>query len=108
MQDMTAEHIQLIGFRIIGQILPDCLTFTRKQCHIERVDHRQGDLVLDGEDITQLAVVYFREQVTLVVGVDKLSGDAHPVAGFPYAPFEDPFHIEQVSDLGNGYILVFE
>ena len=47
-----------------------------------------GDLVLDGEDVGELAVVALGPDVAVGRGVDQLDGDAHPVAGLAHAALD--------------------
>jgi hypothetical protein len=64
----------------------------------QRRDDGVGDLILDGEDVVQLAVVGFRPQVAVLHRVDQLRGDAHPVARFAHAALEDVVHIQLARD----------
>ncbi len=51
-------------------------------------DDGGGDLVLDGEDVGELAVVALGPDVAVGRGVDQLDGDAHPVAGLAHAALD--------------------
>ena len=44
----------------------------------DRTDDAVGDVVLQLEDVGQLAIVAVGPQVDAVRGIDQLSGDAHP------------------------------
>ena len=52
------------------------------------VGHRDGDLTLDREDISQLPIVRFGPESAAVGGIDQLGDDAHAIALFAHAPFE--------------------
>jgi hypothetical protein len=64
----------------------------------QRRDDSVGDLVLDGEDVVQLAVVGFRPQVAILHRVDQLGSDAHPVAGLAHAALEDVVDLQLARD----------
>ena len=48
-----------------------------------------GDLVLNGEDVGEIAVVAVGPEVTAVFALDELRGDAHARAGLADAAFQD-------------------
>ena len=60
--------------------------------------NRLGDVVLDGEDVGQFAVVAFRPQVITVLGVNELCGDADASARPAHAAFEDGADAERFGD----------
>jgi len=49
-------------------------------CNRQRLGDRLADLVLDGKDIDELAIVGFRPQVVAIGDLDQLRGNAHAVA----------------------------
>jgi hypothetical protein len=53
---------------------------------------RRGDLLrqiaLDGEYVRQIAIVIFRPNVLVIIGVDQLDVDPDAIADSPYAAFE--------------------
>src|SRR3546814_11139875 len=58
-----------------------------------------GDVVLDGEDVLQLAVVLLGPEVLAGLGVDDLNGDAQALTRRPHAAFQDVAHAEIAGDL---------
>ena len=58
-----------------------------------------GNLVLDGEDVGEIAVVAVGPEWPPVLPVDQLGGDAHAVAGLADAAFEHVGHAERPGDL---------
>src|SRR3546814_91988 len=58
-----------------------------------------GDVVLDGENVLQLAVVLLGPDVLAGLGVDELNGDAQVPARRPHAALEDVAHAEIAGDL---------
>ena len=61
-------------------------------------DDGRGHLVLDGEDVLEVAVVSFRPEVVSGGAVDELGGDADPVARLAHAAFEHVAHAELPGD----------
>ena len=49
-----------------------------QQLDLQLIDNGVRDLVLDGEDIGEIAVVAIGPQMPPVAAVDELRGDAHP------------------------------
>src|SRR5262245_52867359 len=60
---------------------------------------RPGNLILNGEDILQLAVVTLGPAVRAGNGIDELGADADAIAGATDAAFEDIAHAELAADL---------
>ncbi|HTL30474.1 MAG TPA: hypothetical protein VL282_14685, partial [Tepidisphaeraceae bacterium] len=63
--------------------------FGREQLHPQRRDNRFRDLVLDGEDVRQVAVEAIGPDVAAGGAVDELRGDPHSVARLANASFKD-------------------
>ena len=66
--------------------------------HQDRND-RPGNLVLNNEDILQLAVVTLSPTVSAGNGIDELSADADAITSATNAAFEDVAHAEFAADL---------
>ena len=66
----------------------------RKHAQLQRGHHRPGDLVLDGEDVGQVAVEALRPELVAIRGVDQLRRDAQSGAGLADAAFQDVGHVE--------------
>ena len=47
-----------------------------------------GDVVLDSENIVEISVVAIRPLVMAGIGIDELSGDAHPIARFAHTALQ--------------------
>ena len=58
-----------------------------------------GDLVLDREDVVEVAVEAFSPQVAAVLAVDQLGVDAHAIAGLAHASLQDRAHAEVLAHL---------
>ena len=68
------------------------------EVHAEGGDDGRRYLVLDPEDIGQLAVEGIRPEVIAVGGVDQLCGDADPVAGLADTSLQQRTHVQRVAD----------
>src|SRR5215469_11591437 len=78
---------------------PDTLLLV--QVRLDRSDDVPGDLILHGEDVTQIAVVPFRPDVLPGLGVNELSRHADPATGGSHAAFEDVTDRQVQGDLPN-------
>ena len=70
----------------------------RDELHLQRTGDRLGDVVLNGEDVDQLAVVAFRPQVIAVLGVDELRRHAYAASRAADAAFENVRDAERFRD----------
>ena len=61
-------------------------------------DDRLGDLVLDRENVVEVAVVALGPHVVAGRAVDQLGGDPHPAAGLADAAFEHVADAELARD----------
>ncbi len=61
--------------------------------------HRFGDLVLQREDVGEIAVVPVGPDVVASLGFDQLGGDANAIGGPSHAAFEHVAHAEFAPDL---------
>ena len=57
------------------------------------------DLVLDGEDVLEVAVVALGPEVVVGLGVDQLHRDAHPLPDLAHAALDDVLHAELGGEL---------
>ena len=70
-----------------------------QQRDLELLHHVGRDLVLDREDVVELAVVGLRPQVRVGAGLDQLRGDAHRVARLAHRAFQHVRHVQRARDL---------
>ena len=66
------------------------------------------DLVLNREDIRELALETLRPYLVAVIGVHELRRDAHAIAGLAHAALENRFHAQPSADLGDLEILALK
>src|SRR5207302_10522689 len=100
----------LIRGRVVGSLALRAFLRGRFDATGKRGDDRSRHLVLDGEDILQLAVVAFGPDVPIGLRIDQLHGNADAIADLAHAPFEDVFDAELARDLLHlyGFALVHE
>ncbi len=96
-------EIKLIGLRIGRRFV---LLDAQLQLKILRDQPR--DLLLDGEDILQVAVEIIRPHLEAVGRLDQLRGDAHLLTRPTDAAFDDIGHAQLPRDLRDGRVLAFE
>ena len=105
MEELAAAQIVLIGLYIVGRRFLDGAFFLLPEYDAQRSHDVLGDLILNGEDIFELAIITLRPEVVAVSHVDELRRDAKPVAGFPHAALQHRVDLESASDLAD--VLVF-
>ena len=79
-----------------------------EQRDLELLDHVGRDLVLDREDVVELAVVGLRPQVRVGAGLDQLRRDPHRVARLAHRAFQHVRHVQRARDLRDPDLLAFE
>ena len=79
-----------------------------EQRDLQRTDDGTGDVVLNLEDVVDLAVVGLGPDVEAVVGTDELRRYAQDVAGLAHAAFEYVGDAERLGDIGDGDLLALE
>src|SRR5437763_17220487 len=67
----------------------------------DRAGNASGDLVLDGKDVSQFAVVAIRPQMMASRCLDELCGDANAIAGASHTAFEHVAHAELAPDFAD-------
>src|SRR5829696_6903055 len=70
------------------------LAFRARQGWLDRGGHARGDLVLNPENVGQLAIVTFRPKMGAGSGFDELGGDAHPLPCLAHATLEHVSNVE--------------
>ena len=73
--ELSGHQIEIVGIDVRRAALLDRLLLRRQQLHLQRIDYRLGNLVLDGENVGQVAVEPFRPKMLAGRAVDQLGGD---------------------------------
>jgi hypothetical protein len=69
-----------------------------QQRHLQGPRHRACDLVLDPEDVVQLAIIGLRPQVKAIGRIDQVCRDPDPVACLPHAALEERCDLKSPAD----------
>src|SRR6185369_2859679 len=85
---LPREQEEVVGLRIAGPALLDRLFFFRQKLELERTNDRLGNLVLDLEDVGELAVVALGPDMPAGLAVDELGIDPDSVAHLANASLE--------------------
>ena len=89
----------LVGRHVVGGQPGRAVARRRLDPPRQGGDDRGRDLVLDGEDVLEVAVVALGPEVVVGLGVDQLHGDAHPLPDLAHAAFDDVLHAELGGEL---------
>src|SRR5258706_1153361 len=108
-QHLGGQHA-LISRHVVGRLALRTVVRGCLDAAGQRRDDRAGHLVLDGEDILELAVIAFGPNVPVGFRIDQLHGDADSITHLPHAPLEDVIDAEFARDLLHFYrlTLVYE
>ena len=79
-----AALIEFVGIFAVLRPLGDAVALELEQLRLDRAGDRGDDLVLQLEEVGEVAVVFFSEQVVAGVGPNQLRGDADPAPGFAH------------------------
>src|SRR5262249_55362581 len=82
------------GIKLIWVLALGLPNLGRDNAGRDRAGNAPGDLVLDGKDIGQFAVVAIRPQMMASCRLDQLPGDADAIAGPPHAALEHVAHAQ--------------
>ena len=89
-QHLGGQHA-LIGRHVVRRLALRTVVRGGLDATGQRRDNRAGHLVLDGENVLELAVVAFGPNVPVGFCVDQLHGDADAIARLSHASLEDVF-----------------
>jgi hypothetical protein len=87
-----------IGVRILGWPVIETRFFIRRKFRLKSGGNFLREIGLDGKDVGQIAVVIFRPNVLVVVGIDQLHVHAHPIADAANAAFQKRGHAERFAN----------
>ena len=95
---LPRHEIEVVSLDVVRAALLDGLLLFGQELESQRLDDRFGDLVLQREDIAQVAVVTFGPDVIVARRDDQLRGDPHTTPCFSHAPFQHVAHVEFARD----------
>ena len=88
-----------MGVHVLGAATGDPCFFGRAQLNLERSNDLLREFVLHGEDIREVAIKAVGPDVCAARSIDKLAGNAHPVARLADTAFQHVAHAEFAADL---------
>ena len=97
-QHLAGEHV-FVGRHVLGPLALGALVRRRLDAAAQRRDDRRRHLVLDRENVLELAVVALGPDMRLGLAVDQLHGDAHAVAGLAHASLDHVVDAEFARDV---------
>ena len=86
---LPRHQVEVVGIGTDRAALLDRLFLLRQQPQLQRIGDRLRNLVLDRENIGEVAVVALGPDMVAGRAVDQLRGDAHAGARLAHAAFED-------------------
>ena len=89
----------IVGVEALGRLALGPFDLGLLQLGRDGAHHARGHLILQIEDVRQLAVETVRPEMRARRSIDELPGDAHPVARLAHAAFEHVAHAELAPDL---------
>ncbi len=92
-QRLRLEHA-LVGGHVFRRLALGAVARGRLDAPGQDGDDRHRDLVLQREDVLEVAVVALGPDVPVALGIDQLHRDAHAVAGAAHAALDDELHAE--------------
>jgi hypothetical protein len=99
--ELAAAEKRIISIDVGRLAFGKARLFCWAERHFERVDDPARDIVLDLENIGQIAVVTIAPEMSAAFRVDELRGDAHALAGPPDRAFEHGADTELPADGAN-------
>src|SRR5256885_16004831 len=103
---LPALQVQVIRRKIPGmQLFPSRWLLHRQQVNSQRCYNGGCDLILNLEDVIELAIVGFRPDVVAIVDANQLRGDAKGVARLAYTDRKSVDDGQRHGDIGNGRLL---
>ena len=80
-EQLKPTQVVAVGLDVGGRRMRQCRLLGRQQVDLKRRDDLVGDVVLDGEDVVERAIVALRPDLGAGGAVDQPGGDPGPVAG---------------------------
>jgi len=103
-------HAAVEGIEVSDLFAKGTFALQRQHLGLDSTNDTLGDLVLNSEDVGEIAVVALRPEVVPRLCVDKLPSHPDPLAGFSDASLKNVAHTKLARDLLNidGTALVHE
>ena len=92
-------QIQVIGVQAVGRLLPGTLDFRPLELGRDRADDVRRHLILKLEDVLQRPIEPIGPDMSAILAIYELAGNAHFGCGFSHASLQHVAHTELASDL---------
>src|SRR4029078_6076180 len=108
MNELPAAEIVIVRLNVRARLAFNRSLLALAQDHAQRFHNRLRDIVLDRENIFDLAIVSLRPQMISVRNVDELARYSKPVAHFSDTALEHGRDLQLSSDLADVFVLSLE
>src|SRR5688500_16309618 len=108
MEELPTPQVNLVRLHIRRGYLLDRLLFVFGQHYTQGGDNARCNLILDGENILQLAVITLGPELSVVAGIHELRGEPESLTRFAHASLEHSSNLKLPSDFANVLVLVLE
>ena len=105
---MPAAKIELVRLDALGMASAQRFVLGGGEIQFQPVGNSSRNLILDRENIVELAVVSLRPQMVAVGSVDQLRGNSHPLVRSANAAFQHRCDVELPANFGDAQLLAFE
>ena len=99
MEGRHAAQKVVVGIEAFGRLALGPFDLGLLELRRDGADHARRHLVLQIEDVRQVAIEAVRPEMRAGRGIDELAGDAHPAARLAHAAFEHVADAELAPDL---------
>ena len=90
--------IEFVGILVVLRLVGNAVAFEFQKFRLDGVGDRGNDLVLQLEQVGEVAVVSLGHYVMISVGADQLRRDPHPAARLAHAALENIAHAQLLTD----------
>src|SRR5687767_6278912 len=108
MEELPAPQVNLVCLNICRRYLLDRLLFVFGEHHTQGGHDAGCNLILDGENILELAVITLGPELSVVAGIHELRGEPESLTRFAHASLEHSSNLKLPSDFANVLVLVLE
>src|SRR5437016_7354177 len=98
LHELATLQIKRVCLNVVGRYLLDRLLLLWEELHLQLIDNRVGDFVLNRKDIGQIAIVTISPHVPAVFAIDQLACDAYARASLSNTSFQNKVDPETLCD----------
>ena len=90
-----------MSLKVVSRGFGEVGLLTRSELDLERIDDATGDLILDLENVSEVAIVALCPEMCAMGSVDQLRGNAHSVASLANAALDSELDAEFSANVGH-------